>query len=207
MQDTVFIKRSRIAGWGALAASGACVAMSGYAGNAHAQSMDEASALSPPDEDAPRAQAVQDLDPRLDSAPFDFQPASSQGAAEIGHASYYASKFQGQRTASGERYDMRAFTAAHRTLPLGSYARVSNLSKTKSVIVRINDRGPYVRGRAIDLSYAAASVLGLQGMGSGQVVIERVSQRVAQASTPMAPERIMLHIARPAYHHRKHAQR
>jgi rare lipoprotein A len=96
------------------------------------------------------------------------------GAVQTGHASWYASKFQGRRTASGEHYDGAALTAAHRTLPLGSYVRVTSLATSKSIVVRINDRGPFVKGRIIDLSYAAASSLGLTRAPSMQVQIERV---------------------------------
>lgn len=82
---------------------------------------------------------------------------------------------------------MHALTAAHRTLPLGSYVRVSNLSRTKSVVVRINDRGPFVKTRVIDLSFAAASVLGLQHAGRARVVLEPV--------TPVALELAPTHAA------------
>jgi rare lipoprotein A len=107
-------------------------------------------------------------------------PAPQAVAFESGEASYYAKRFQGRRTASGERYDMHALTAAHRTLPFGSYARVSDRASARSVIVRINDRGPFARGRVIDLSYAAAALLGLQRKGSAQVTIERVSADAAR---------------------------
>ena len=80
---------------------------------------------------------------------------------QSGEASWYAQKFQGRRTASGERCDARLLTAAHRTLPLGTYVRVTSLATMKSVVVRVNDRGPFIKGRVIDLSYAAASGLGL----------------------------------------------
>src|SRR4029453_6777882 len=80
---------------------------------------------------------------------------TNQPAPEVGVASYYSESLHGRRTASGERYDMEALTAAHRTLPFGSRVRVTNLSNRRSVVVRINDRGPYVEKRLIDLSYAA----------------------------------------------------
>ncbi|WP_250468630.1 septal ring lytic transglycosylase RlpA family protein [Caballeronia sp. GAFFF2] len=102
-------------------------------------------------------------------------------AFQIGMASYYADAFQGRPTASGEAYDVNALTAAHLTLPLGTYVRVSNAAKTRSVVVRINDRGPYQKGRVIDLSFAAAVLLGLQHAGTAQVVIERVSAHDAVA--------------------------
>jgi rare lipoprotein A len=93
---------------------------------------------------------------------------------QSGEASWYAEKFQGRETANGERFNAGAFTAAHRTLPLGSYVRVRSMATGKSVVVRINDRGPYVKGRIIDLSYAAAKALGLTDARSMQVQIERV---------------------------------
>ena len=82
-------------------------------------------------------------------------------AAEIGFASYYADRFQGRRTASGERYDRHAFTAAHRRLKFGTRVHVSRIDNGQSVTVRINDRGPFVQGRIIDLSRAAAETLGM----------------------------------------------
>lgn len=87
-----------------------------------------------------------------------------------GVASYYAHQFHGRRTASGERYDMHAMTAAHRTLPLPSYARVTNPANGRSVIVRVNDRGPFVKGRIVDLSHAAARKLGVQGLARVRLV-------------------------------------
>lgn len=91
-----------------------------------------------------------------------------------GLASWYGRKFHGQKTSSGETYDMFAMTAAHKTLPIPSYARVTNLANGKSVVVRINDRGPFHKGRIIDLSYAAAKRIGIVGRGSAMVEVERV---------------------------------
>jgi rare lipoprotein A len=100
-----------------------------------------------------------------------------------GLASWYGTQFNGNRTASGERYDMFAMTAAHPTLPIPSYARVTNVGNGRSVIVRINDRGPFIRDRIIDLSYAAAAKLGLAGTGSGEVEVDRITTReIAQGS-------------------------
>ncbi len=93
---------------------------------------------------------------------------------ERGLASWYGRKFHGRPTSSGEVYDMYAMTAAHRTLPLPSYVRVSNPANGRSVIVRVNDRGPFVKGRVIDLSYTAALKLGLLG-GVAAVQIERIT--------------------------------
>ena len=89
-----------------------------------------------------------------------------------GHASYYGRRFHGRSTASGERFDMHALTAAHRTLPFGSLVRVTNPHNGRSVTVRINDRGPFVRGRTIDLSRAAATQIGIVARGHGQVELE-----------------------------------
>ena len=91
---------------------------------------------------------------------------------EKGRASYYGERFHGLRTASGERFDMYKFTAAHRRLPFGSLVRVTHIRNQKSVIVRINDRGPFIRNRIIDVSKAAAKEIGLIGAGSGQVILE-----------------------------------
>jgi len=91
-----------------------------------------------------------------------------------GVASWYGKKFHGSRTSSGERYDMYAMTAAHPTLQIPSYARVTNLANGRSVVVRINDRGPFHANRIIDLSYAAAHKLGYIGQGSAQVEVESI---------------------------------
>ncbi|MBC8175425.1 MAG: septal ring lytic transglycosylase RlpA family protein [Candidatus Marinimicrobia bacterium] len=90
----------------------------------------------------------------------------------IGLASYYAEDFHGKLTANGEVYDMYGLTAAHKTLPLNTIIRVTNLENDKSLILRINDRGPYVKGRILDCSYGAAVKLGFVGMGTTKVKIE-----------------------------------
>ena len=92
----------------------------------------------------------------------------------IGHASWYGEEFARRPTASGERYDPTKLTGAHRTLPLGSRVRVTNLLNGRSVMVTINDRGPYMRQREIDLSYGAARVLGMVRRGVARVRIELV---------------------------------
>ena len=96
---------------------------------------------------------------------------STRGYAEKGTASYYGAKFHGRLTSNREVYDMYAFTAAHKTLPLPSFARVTNLDNGESVIVRVNDRGPFHDGRVVDLSYAAAVRLGITQRGTGNVEI------------------------------------
>lgn len=96
------------------------------------------------------------------------------GARQVGVASYYADRFEGRRTASGERYDDDKLTAAHRTLPLGTRVRVTEHESGRSVIVKVNDRGPYVAGRAIDLSKRAGERLGMTEEGLADVTIEVV---------------------------------
>ena len=92
-----------------------------------------------------------------------------------GRASWYGKKFHGNATAIGERYNMYSMTAAHPTLPLPSYARVTRLANGKSVVVRVNDRGPFLNDRVIDLSYVAAYKLGMLGPGSAEVVVELIT--------------------------------
>ena len=92
-----------------------------------------------------------------------------------GRASWYGKKFHGNSTANGERYNMYGMSAAHPTLPLPSYARVTRISNGKSVVVRVNDRGPFLNDRVIDLSYVAAYKLGMLGPGSAEVVVERIT--------------------------------
>ncbi|NWD77633.1 septal ring lytic transglycosylase RlpA family protein [Pseudomonas gingeri] len=102
--------------------------------------------------------ATHDIDPR--------------GYDETGMASYYGAQHQGKRTASGEPFDPHAMTAAHRQLPFGTRVKVTNLASDKSVIVRINDRGPHTRGRLIDLSREAAAQLGMLQNGTARVRIQ-----------------------------------
>ena len=100
--------------------------------------------------------------------------APQETALGSGSASYYAAKFHGRRTASGEVFNNNAMTAAHRTLPFGTKVRVTNPATGKSVVVRINDRGPFTRGRMIDVSRAAAEELGLVQRGHAMVELTRV---------------------------------
>ncbi len=105
---------------------------------------------------------------------------------EKGLASWYGNKFHGRRTASGEVYNMYAMTAAHKTMTIPSYARVRNPANGREVIVRINDRGPFVRGRIIDLSYAAAVKLGVQG-GVSPIEVERITYEQIRTGSWMRP--------------------
>ena len=108
---------------------------------------------------------------------------SAEGYVGRGIASYYGKKFHGRRTSSLEVYDMYTFSAAHKTLPLPSYARVTNLQNGESVVVRVNDRGPFHEGRIIDLSYAAAVKLGIHRAGTAQVEVRAL---VPGAPAPVA---------------------
>jgi rare lipoprotein A len=100
---------------------------------------------------------------------------SGGGASETGYASYYGREFHGRRTASGERFDRKDLTAAHRTLPFGTRVRVTNLENGKSVVVRITDRGPFRKGRVIDVSKRAAKVLDFVREGTVRVRLEVLS--------------------------------
>jgi len=94
----------------------------------------------------------------------------------VGFASYYDSRFHGARTASGERYDEKALTAAHRTLPFGTHVQVTNLGNGRSVVVTITDRGPFARGRVIDVSRRAARKLDFLRDGTARVRLEIVEE-------------------------------
>lgn len=113
---------------------------------------------------------------------------------ERGIGSWYGKRFIKNKTASGELYDMYKMTAAHPTLPIPSYVRVTNLSNGKQVIVRVNDRGPFLHGRIIDLSYTAAKKLGYLGKGSGLLEVERLLpdeiERLAQQKNEAGRERL-----------------
>lgn len=100
---------------------------------------------------------------------------SADGYLEQGQASYYGNKFHGRKTSNNEVYDMYAFTAAHKSLPLPSFARVTNVDNGKSVVVRVNDRGPFHDGRVVDLSYAAAVKIGIHPRGTGRVEVRGLS--------------------------------
>ena len=108
------------------------------------------------------------------------------GYVEQGTASYYGSKFHGRRTSNQEVYDMYAFSAAHKSLPLPSFARVTNLDNGRSVVVRVNDRGPFHEGRVIDLSYAAAVKLDIVARGTGRVEVRALTPGDADAGPVLA---------------------
>lgn len=113
---------------------------------------------------------------------------SSQGFVQTGTASWYGSKFHGHETANGEVYDMYAMTAAHTSLPLPTYVRVTNLDNNRQVIVRVNDRGPFVGNRIIDLSYSAAHRLDMLRTGTARVRIEAIDPVRWQAARNAANE-------------------
>ena len=106
---------------------------------------------------------------------YRVMPELPRSFRESGRASWYGKKFHGKRTANGETYDMFKMSAAHKTLPIPAYARVTNLNNGRSVVVRINDRGPFHPGRIVDLSYAAAAKLDLLHSGSAEVELEVIS--------------------------------
>ena len=109
---------------------------------------------------------------------------SAAGYVERGTASWYGEKFHGRATSSLEPYDMYSFTAAHKTLPLPTFARVTNLDNGRSVIVRVNDRGPFHAGRLIDLSYAAAIKLGIHVRGTGNVEVRAITPGEKEPAAP-----------------------
>lgn len=118
---------------------------------------------------------------------------SSAGYRERGIASWYGTKFHGRRTSSGEPYDMYQMTAAHRSLPLPTFARITNLRNGRSVVVKINDRGPFHENRLIDLSYAAAARLGVLQRGTGLVEVAAIDPRggepeIREAARPPATQ-------------------
>ncbi len=119
-----------------------------------------------------------------------YQPlATHQGFVQQGLASWYGTKFHGRKTSNGETYDMHAMTAAHKTLPLGIAVRVRNLDNGRQVVVRLNDRGPFVGDRIIDLSYAAANQLGIVKPGTAPVRIEALGypEQLADGRTTYRP--------------------
>jgi peptidoglycan lytic transglycosylase len=144
--------------------------------------LDDGPGLEPPPNLDVIPEAVPRLEPlhRAANRPYavlgrEYTPATSlKPYLERGVASWYGRKFHGQKTSIGETYDMYGMTAAHPTLPLPSYARVTNVASGKSVVVRVNDRGPFLHGRIIDLSYAAAHRIGIAMNGSGEVEVQAI---------------------------------
>lgn len=110
-----------------------------------------------------------------------YQVRAEPDYDEVGIASWYGPGFHGKTTANGERFDMHGLTAAHKTLPFGTTVRVTNLTNDRSLIVRINDRGPFVSGRIIDLSKRAAERLGFISAGKAKVRVQVIAQKVGSA--------------------------
>ncbi|MFA7240639.1 MAG: septal ring lytic transglycosylase RlpA family protein [Sulfuricellaceae bacterium] len=167
----------------------------------------------PGDNPPPNLDAIPDATPRLEPLHrFANRPYIVLGQAytpdtelhpyrETGAASWYGRRYHGSRTSSGEPYDMYAMTAAHRTLPIPSYARVTNAANSKSVVVRINDRGPFHEERLIDVSYTAAHKLGILQNGSLQVQVEALDPRNPVVAPPPAnpkPEAALAAAPQPA---------
>jgi len=130
---------------------------------------------------------------------------SGKDYKERGIASWYGSKFHGKRTSSGEPYDMHAMTAAHKTLPLPSYVKVTNLKNGRQVILKVNDRGPFHENRIIDLSHTAAVKLGIKGTGTGLVEVETLTPgqthiaATAPSYTPDKPATVGLYLQLGAF--------
>jgi len=119
----------------------------------------------------------------LKRAEIRYEDRSGVGMVQYGVASWYGKKFHGNPTASGEIYDMYQFTAAHKALPLGTHAMVTNVENNRSVEVKINDRGPFVKGRIIDLSYAAARSIDMVEKGTARVKVEVLKRRSPMVRT------------------------
>lgn len=103
-----------------------------------------------------------------------FLAGASTAMAQCGKASWYGPGFHGRTTANGEKFNMGALTAAHKSMPFGTKLRVTNKRNGKSVVVRINDRGPFIKGRMLDLSKAAATQIGMIKAGSGAVCVQKI---------------------------------
>ena len=172
----------------------------------------------PGDSPPPNLDAVPDAVPRDEplhrfaNRPYqvfgrDYTPLAAVGPfRERGTASWYGRRFNGGKTSSGEPYDMYAMTAAHPMLPIPSYARVTNLASGRSVVVRINDRGPFHSERAIDLSYAAAFKLGFAAEGSALVDIEAIVPGGTLAAAKPQPEAKGVYLQLGAFSARESAE-
>jgi rare lipoprotein A len=131
----------------------------------------------------PGTKAYDKMQPYVVNGEVYYPITSAEGFVQEGLASWYGEDFHGRATASGEVFDMYRPSAAHKTLPLGTYVRVKNLAAKTETIVRINDRGPFVKGRIIDLSYAAARKVGLLGPGVAPVKIEALGRQVGEVES------------------------
>ncbi len=113
--------------------------------------------------------------------------ASSDGFVQTGLASWYGRQFHGRKTSNGETYNMFDMTAAHKTLPMNTWVEVHNLENDRKITVRVNDRGPFVKGRIIDLSYTGASRIGILGPGTGQVRVTALGEAVSYSEKTHTP--------------------
>ncbi|WDP91259.1 MAG: septal ring lytic transglycosylase RlpA family protein [Desulfobacter sp.] len=113
--------------------------------------------------------------------------STAHGYVETGRASWYGRKFHGRKTSNGETYNMYAMTAAHKTLPMNTWVRVENLDNSKTITVRVNDRGPFVAGRIIDLSYSGASRIGMVGPGTARVRVTALGRATSYSKKDHTP--------------------
>ena len=128
----------------------------------------------------PKSKDIPSLRPYVINGTKYYPLPDSDGFVQFGKASWYGKKFHGRPTSSGERYNMYKKSAAHKTLPLGTYVRVTRLSNKKAITVRINDRGPFVKGRVIDLSYAAGKEVDLIGPGVCDVKVVALGKKIGE---------------------------
>lgn len=126
-----------------------------------------------------------------------YYPRDDKSYRQRGLASWYGPKFHGRQTANGERFNQWALTAAHKTLPLGSYVKVTNLKNGRSVTLLVNDRGPFVRGRIVDVSRKAADVLGMIKAGTAPVVVERTDRYGAALVRPASVQQVQQTAIKP----------
>lgn len=145
------------------------------------------SALKPPEATPPSAPAPSQPRPYKVMGQWYYPRSDAHDFREVGYASWYGEPFHGRKTSNGETYDMYRVSAAHKTLPFDTVVRVRNLDNGRELKVRINDRGPFIRGRIIDLSYAAARQIGLVGPGTARVEIVALGTLDTAASTAASP--------------------
>ena len=143
-----------------------------------------------------RKQKAQPVNYQTSTAAAKFLSADKQRTVKRGIASWYGPGFHGKKTATGEIFDMFALSAAHKTLPIPSYAQITNLENQRTVIVRVNDRGPFVGNRVLDLSYAAAKKLDMDECGLGKVEIKPIdfSQALAQAQKTQKQQSVNIYL-------------
>lgn len=119
-----------------------------------------------------------------------YYPKEDYNYSEVGVASWYGSDFHNKKTANGEKYDMHTLTAAHRTLPLPSIVKVTNLENGRSLVLRVNDRGPYAKNRIIDISKRGAQLLGFQTKGTAKVRVELMEKESKELKAALTGQKI-----------------